>query len=495
MIQASPSRARWAVGATFLLHGMLIGGWVPHIPLAKERLEAGPALFGLALLSFAGGAVFAMPLAGALINRFGSATLTTITGFLFCFAFFGPIFAPTLMTFVIAGFVMGMVIGSMDVAMNSHGIAVEKALRLPTMSMFHGGFSIGGMVGAFLGAALLKYHGEVVQACVIAVICLMMQFIAMQNYLPAAVDKGLSGSHFAWPTKATIGLGLLCFLALMIEGSILDWAAIMMREKFLIDASFAALAFGFYQGGMSVARLTGDWIRQKAGAVRMVTISALMAATGTALALVVPWTPTPTQMPSSTPTETPTEPPAPTEAPLPTDTATPLPTRTPAPTATPGNPVITFYASPDTIRLPDCTTLYWWVDRATEVFLILPSGQIGVEGSGQHQVCPQATTTYRLKVNGANGRQEVVEAQVIVLPPPTSTPVPPPRIKPTRQPLPTATATPIITVTATLTPTLTPTPTWTPLPTVTPAIDPLLAGLPVRWGTIALPIPAGMDGH
>ena len=288
MIQASPSRARWAVGATFLLHGMLIGGWVPHIPLAKERLEAGPALFGLALLSFAGGAVFAMPLAGALINRFGSATLTTITGFLFCFAFFGPIFAPTLMTFVIAGFVMGMVIGSMDVAMNSHGIAVEKALRLPTMSMFHGGFSIGGMVGAFLGAALLKYHGEVVQACVIAVICLMMQFIAMQNYLPAAVDKGLSGSHFAWPTKATIGLGLLCFLALMIEGSILDWAAIMMREKFLIDASFAALAFGFYQGGMSVARLTGDWIRQKAGAVRMVTISALMAATGTALALVVP---------------------------------------------------------------------------------------------------------------------------------------------------------------------------------------------------------------
>ena len=288
MIQASPSRARWAVGATFLLHGMLIGGWVPHIPLAKERLEAGPALFGLALLSFAGGAVFAMPLAGALINRFGSATLTTITGFLFCFAFFGPIFAPTLMTFVIAGFVMGMVIGSMDVAMNSHGIAVEKALRLPTMSMFHGGFSIGGMVGAFLGAALLKYHGEVVQACVIAVICLMMQFIAMQNYLPAAVDKGLSGSHFAWPTKATIGLGLLCFLALMIEGSILDWAAIMMREKFLIDASFAALAFGFYQGGMSVARLTGDWIRQKAGAVRMVTISALMAATSTALALVVP---------------------------------------------------------------------------------------------------------------------------------------------------------------------------------------------------------------
>jgi len=145
--------------------------------------------------------------------------------------------------------------------------------------------------------------------------------------------------------------------------------------------------------------------------------------------------------------------------------------------------------------LPDCATLYWWVDRATEVFLILPSGQIGVEGSGQHQVCPQATTTYRLKVNGANGRQEIVEAQVVVLPPPTSTPVPPPRVKPTRQQPPTVTPMPVITATATMTPTLTPAPTWTPLPTVTPTIDPLLAGLPVRWGTIALPIPASADGQ
>jgi hypothetical protein len=221
-----------------------------------------------------------------------------------------------------------------------------------------------------------------------------------------------------------------------------------------------------------------------------------------ALALVVPWTPTPTSTPTHTPTSTPTVTATPTDTPTLTPTATPAPTNTPAPTATPGNVVITFYASPDTVQLPDgCATLYWWVDRATEVFLILPSGQVGVEGSGQRQVCPQATTTYRLKVNGVNGRQEVVEAQVIVLPLATNTPPPPPRGKPTRQPLPTATPipretytlTPTITATVPVTPTFTPTPTWTPLPTVEPAVDPLLAGLPVRWGTIALPIESDGD--
>ena len=285
------NRARWAVGLTFLLHGTLVGAWVPHIPLAKERLEAGPAVFGLALLAIAGGAVVAMPAAGALINRLGSARVTAATGILFCLAFFGPIFAPTLPTFVLAGIAMGMVIGSMDVAMNAHGIAVERALRRPTMSMFHGSYSIGGMLGAFIGGGLLELYGEMVQSVTIAAACLALQLFAATLYLPASVDRGLSGTSLAWPTRATIGLGILCFLALMIEGSILDWAAIMMREKFLIDAGIAALAFGFYQGGMAVSRLTGDWIRQRTGTVRMVFVSAIMTAAGTAVALSVtsPW--------------------------------------------------------------------------------------------------------------------------------------------------------------------------------------------------------------
>ena len=288
MTPSTPNQARWAVGATFLLHGILIGAWVPHIPLAKERLDVGPGMFGLALLAIAAGAVFAMPVAGALINRFGSARMTAVTGVLFCITFFGPIMAPGFASFMMAGFAMGMAIGSMDVAMNAHGIAVEKALKRPTMSMLHGGFSIGGTLGAFLGAGLLEAFGELPQAVITAVLCLASQFAARKYYLPADVDKGLSGSHFAWPTMATIGLGLLCFLALMIEGSILDWAAILLREKFVLDAGIAALGFGFYQAGMAVARLSGDWIRLRVGAVTMVAASALLAAAGTALALIAP---------------------------------------------------------------------------------------------------------------------------------------------------------------------------------------------------------------
>lgn len=288
MIPVSPARARWAVAISFLVMGLVIGAWVPHVPLAKERLGVGPGIFGLALLAIAGGAVLAMPLAGVLINRYGSRRMTVLTGLFFTTAFLGPVLAPTLPSFVLGGLLMGMGIGSMDVSMNAHAIAVEKAMHRPIISALHGVYSVGCLAGAVLGGLLLEAVGERAQVFIIVALCLAMIAAAARFLLPGSTDKGLSGTHFAWPTRATIGLGLLCYLALMIEGSVIDWAAILMREKFMVDAGVAALCFATYQGGMAVARFTGDWIRLKAGSVRMVLVSALLTALGTTLGLVAP---------------------------------------------------------------------------------------------------------------------------------------------------------------------------------------------------------------
>src|SRR5689334_25410186 len=104
----SPSvirNARSAVALTFLVHGFVVGSWIAHIPLAKDRLNVGTGVFGLALLALAVGAIIAMPLSGGLINRFGSARVTTFTGIAFCFAFIMPPLAPDLLTFVLVAIV------------------------------------------------------------------------------------------------------------------------------------------------------------------------------------------------------------------------------------------------------------------------------------------------------------------------------------------------------------------------------------------------------
>jgi fucose permease len=172
--------------------------------------------------------------------------------------------------------------------MNAHGLAVEKQMKRPVMSSFHGAFSVGAAVGTLAGAWWMSVVGPGIQLITISALGAAGIAAAIPLLLPAAADKGLSGSHFAMPTRATIGLGLLCFLALMIEGSVADWAAIMLRERLVVDVATAAYAFGFYQTGMAFARFSGDGLRLRFGAVRMVWVSAVLTAVGTTVALFVP---------------------------------------------------------------------------------------------------------------------------------------------------------------------------------------------------------------
>ena len=152
--QALP-RARHAIGIVFLVNGMVFGSWAPHIPLVQERLALGPAVMGAALLAMAVGALGSMLVAGTVISRFGSAPATRVSGLAFCLALPAACLAPNLALFVAALAFLGAANGMMDVAMNAHGVAVETRLKRPIMSSLHGMFSLGGLLGAALGALAL----------------------------------------------------------------------------------------------------------------------------------------------------------------------------------------------------------------------------------------------------------------------------------------------------------------------------------------------------
>jgi MFS family permease len=221
----SADRARIAVAAIFLMHGILTGGWVPHIPLAKEALGVGIGVFGWILLAMAAGGIVAMPIAGALVNRFGSAALCRACGLMMIFGFILPVYASTPATLALALLLFGAAIGALDVAMNAHGVAVEGHLGRAVMSTFHGWFSVGAAIGAGLGGVIVGSVGETAHVLVTAGGVARDPLGSARLLLPSSVDKSASASHLAPPTRATFALGLLAFLALLIEGAMLDWSA------------------------------------------------------------------------------------------------------------------------------------------------------------------------------------------------------------------------------------------------------------------------------
>src|SRR4051812_15601228 len=77
-------KAWWAVVARFLVHGLITATWVSRIPAIKEGLHLNNGAFGLALLGSAIGSLFAIPMCGWMVNRYGSSRVTTWTSIGFC---------------------------------------------------------------------------------------------------------------------------------------------------------------------------------------------------------------------------------------------------------------------------------------------------------------------------------------------------------------------------------------------------------------------------
>jgi fucose permease len=286
-------RARRAVAAIFFINGAVMGSWAPLIPLVQQKLHLGTAQLGLCLLGMAAGGITAMPLAGGLVNRSGSAPVVRFSTVGLCGAILLPIAAPNPWLLFVALFIVGATNGAMDVAMNAHGIAVEQALRRPVMSSYHAMYSLGGFTGALGGAALLRATAyPLAEAATVGLSLGAFSFVALRFLLASAVDQGGPGhAHFAFPKGLAVVLGLLCFLVMMAEGSMLDWTAVYLHRVLAADASLAAFGFSAFSVAMATGRFAGDWLRQTFGAAALVSSSAVLAAGGLVLAVTVPLVP------------------------------------------------------------------------------------------------------------------------------------------------------------------------------------------------------------
>jgi hypothetical protein len=118
---------------------------------------------------------------------------------------------------------------------------------------------------------------------------LAMLGFSVRLLLPSAVDRGLSGSHFGWPTRPTLGLGALCFLALLIEGAMLDWSGLHLKQNLGAPVELAGFGFAAFSTGMAVTRFLGDTLRMRFGSAWLVLTSALALAAGLAVAISLPY--------------------------------------------------------------------------------------------------------------------------------------------------------------------------------------------------------------
>lgn len=288
------SPQRLAVSLMFLANGFVVGSWAPKIPEFAARLDLDESALGLMIMCFGIGSLCAMPAVGAMISKNGSRRIMLLVASATIPCLLLVTLAPSIWTAAAALFLMGALIGGMDVAMNANAVEVEKRQARAIMSSCHGFWSLGGVAGAALGGILIELYDVHLHAMVASLLTAVAVVIAWPRVIAdpphkAAHDASQASSGVSRPSLLTAGAtvwltGIICLIMMTPEGAILDWGALYLRQELGADPALSGLAFGAFSAAMALMRFLGDLVRDRFGAVRTFRVSAVLAMIGLTLA-------------------------------------------------------------------------------------------------------------------------------------------------------------------------------------------------------------------
>ncbi len=290
--------SRWPVTAVFFLNGLTLSTYIIRIPALKDAHHLSTGELGAIGMLFAAAALVAMQFVGPLVTRIGVTRLIRIdlVALPLSLVLIGaagglPVFAVTLV-------LMGALHGTLDVAMNSHAVTVERRLSRPILSGCHAAWSISAVVGSLAGAVVI--HAGVaptaqfagVAAVVIVGGLLVGPLLgttpveARQPRLNRREQRRrlLAGWRVGW-TRTVLRLGLTGTALMVCDGAAYGWSAIYLHDNRGASLAVASLAVTGYTAAQTAGRVVGDGFRRRFGDPRLFTAGAIVGTAGYSLAV------------------------------------------------------------------------------------------------------------------------------------------------------------------------------------------------------------------
>ena len=282
--------ARNAVGLTFFLNGLVFASWVSRIPEARSSFDLTNGQLGLLLLSIAVGSLVALPTTGAAIARWGTVrivrfgTVMASIGVSMAALGLGEVLALTG-----AGLLLyGVGIGVWDVAMNVEGAEVERGLGRTIMPRFHAGFSGGTVVGALVGALMVRLElPAAVHLVFVVVLALVVVWHTSPNFLPivATHAEERTSAARAWLEPRTLLIGVMVLALATTEGAANDWLAVALVDGHGVSHAVGVAGFAVFVMAMTAGRFAGTTLIDRFGRVTM--LWGTMATAGAGVLLIV----------------------------------------------------------------------------------------------------------------------------------------------------------------------------------------------------------------
>ena len=233
-------KARLSAMACFFAFGGFLSTWVSRIPTIEHRLGLNSAQLGIALLGSPVGQVLAMRLIPDLVHRWSSATTcrcaAVATGA--CVILIGLADGLLSLTVILALF--GVALGTLDISMNTQGVAVERRYGRPILSGLHGTYCVGVLAGASLGALAAGLGVKPLPHFIVAAgLFTLVSLFGARWLLGSAADSAVDvpAEPAAGPRglrlrehPLLIAVGVVAFCSCFAEGAVDNWSAVYLHQ-------------------------------------------------------------------------------------------------------------------------------------------------------------------------------------------------------------------------------------------------------------------------
>lgn len=278
---------RFSTYIGYIILGLAFGLWAMLVPFVKDRLSVDKAQLGMLLLLIATGAVISMFFTGYTAAKLGCRKTVIISTLLISVCL--PVLSVS-SSVALTGlfmFLFGMGLGMLDVTLNIQGAIVEESMKKHLMAGFHSMYSFGVFFGILFITYLLKHISSSYAAFAVTALIVILLIAIIPALLTYGGDK--PQKIFIKPTRILFVLGMICFIAFVAEGVILDWSALFMREVRNIPPEYAGYSFSLFYITMGIFRFLGDKTAEKFSIKTILFFSSILSILGLYIMLYVPY--------------------------------------------------------------------------------------------------------------------------------------------------------------------------------------------------------------
>ncbi len=284
------NRSRIAISSLFFLHGLCFSSWGARIPAIQEMHGLTEVTLGTLLLTLPVGSILSMPLAAAVVARFGSKNVLTLAIMIYSLILVTVGLAQTVWQLGLFLIIFGLTSNMVNVSLNTQAVKLESLYERPIMASLHGLWSLAGFVGGGLGAVMIG-AGVVPYQHFLLVLTIVV-FMALYSSRALLVDRPgkntVGEGRFSWPDRTLMRLGLIAFCSMICEGAMFDWSGIYFKKVIGAQGAWVSAGYVSFMATMAGTRFVADYFKERFGFKAVLKTSSTFIFIGLLISVLVP---------------------------------------------------------------------------------------------------------------------------------------------------------------------------------------------------------------